>query len=127
MSCTLGSSIVVHHLHPRVSADLKYFSTLHCAGVDEDDLPCRGFTEAEASVDKPCCRRSPSRPLSGLPQSLLQGRFALCLALLVPLLFHLVESPGRYLRFRFGAPFSPNHNSDQFSDMHQLILHVPHF
>ena len=34
----LGSSIVVHHLYPRVSADLEYFSTLHGAGVDEHDF-----------------------------------------------------------------------------------------
>ena len=43
LNTSLGSSIVVHHFHSRVSADLKYFSALHCAGVDEDDLPCRGL------------------------------------------------------------------------------------
>ena len=49
----LGSSIVVHHFHSRVGADLQYFSTLHCAGVYADDLPCRGFTKAEPFIDKP--------------------------------------------------------------------------
>ena len=50
---SLGSSLVVHHLYPRVSADREYFSTLHGTGVDEHDFARWSFPEAIALVDEP--------------------------------------------------------------------------
>ena len=38
---------------PRVSADREHLSTLHGAGVDENDFACRGLPEAIALVDEP--------------------------------------------------------------------------
>ena len=49
----LGSSIVVYHLHPRISADRENFSTLHGASVGEDKFACWGFSEAIALVHEP--------------------------------------------------------------------------
>ena len=108
----LGSSIVVHHLHPRVSADLKHFSTLYGAGVDEDDLPCRGFAKAEALIDKPFVDDH-LHDLRLVCQSLLQSCLTLRLALFVPFFLHPGDSPGCNLRFRLGAPFSADQDSNQ--------------
>ena len=58
----LGPSMVVHHLHPRVSADREDHSTLHRAGVDENDLACWGSSEAIALVDEPLVDEPPSQP-----------------------------------------------------------------
>ena len=49
----LGSSVVTHHLHPRVSADHEDFGTSDNAGVDEDDFACGDSSKAEAFVDEP--------------------------------------------------------------------------
>ena len=89
----LGSSIVVHHLYPRISADRENFSTLHGASVDEDDFAFRGFSEAIA-----ICQQPPSRPSTG-SRGLLAGwlrGFSL-------LSLHLVWSSGRNFRLVFGS------------------------
>ena len=107
----LGSSIVVHHLYPRTSADREH------ASVDEDDFAFRGFSEAIA-----ICQQPPSRPSTG-SRGLLAGwlrGFSL-------LSLHLVWSSGRNFRLVFGRPFSADQNSDQFSDMHQFVLHIAQF
>ena len=49
----LGSSVVVHSLHPRASADREDFGTSDSVGLDEDDFACRDSAKAEASVDEP--------------------------------------------------------------------------
>ena len=57
---SLGSSMVVHHLHRRVSADLEDLSTLHRAGVDENHLASWSSPEATALVDEPLVDNLPA-------------------------------------------------------------------
>ena len=49
----LGSSVVVHILSPRVSADREDFDTSDSAGVDEDDHTRVDFAKAETFINKP--------------------------------------------------------------------------
>ena len=53
----LGSSIVVHDLHPRIFSDREYLGVNHSVCVNEDDFACRDFAKAEA------CRRTICRQL----------------------------------------------------------------
>ena len=111
---SLGSSVVVHHLHPRVSADREHFSTLHGAGVDEDDFACRGFPEAIALVDEPFV----DEHLHGLRlirKGLLKVGFVLGIIGFVLFSLHPVQSSGRNLRFGLGALLSADQNSEQCS------------
>ena len=49
----LGSSIVVHDLHPRVCADCEELGALDTAGVDEDVFARGDFAEPEALIHEP--------------------------------------------------------------------------
>ena len=45
---SVGSTIVVLVLHQRVSADREQFSSLHRAGVDENDIACQGLSRTHS-------------------------------------------------------------------------------
>ena len=108
----VGSSIVVHHLYPRVCAYREYFSTLHGAGVDEHDFACRGSPEARAFVDEPFVDKHFSRPSTDSeepPESLLRAqhhRLRVVLAPSCPVFWP--QSPPW---FRRAIPFGPEHRA----------------
>ena len=97
---------------------------MHRAGVDENDLACRGSPEATAFVDKPLV----DEHLHGL--RLIRHRFASHSASSSSSLsFSILSSLlATYLRLCLSTPFSAYQNSSQFSHFqgHVVNDYLPH-
>ena len=96
---SMGSTVVLV-LHQRVSADREQFSSLHRAGVDENDIACRVLSRTHSSQLPP-----------GSPRTLphLHHLF----------LFHSVQSCGRYLRL---CPSTPRSRRQRPSSAPRAVL-----
>ena len=93
-----GSSVVVHILHRRVSANGKDFGTSDNAGVDDDAFACRDFAKAEAFVDDEI------HDFGLVREGVREAGFVLFIFLLVSLNLQPFQPPNRHVRLRVELP-----------------------
>ena len=113
-----------HERGPCVAADHEDLGTFHDAGVETISpavvLPKPYFVDEPLVDDQPC-------HFGLVRESFLKISFMLSIIDFIFLPLHPSQSSGRHLRLSFDTPFSAHQDTNQFPDLQELTLHIPHF